>query len=271
MKIEFLKYQACGNDYIYIDCLSGFEYPYGELAKLLSDRHFGVGSDGVIYICKSLFADCKMQMYNADGSMGLMCGNAIRAVATYMVKNKQRESNLLIETASGTKRVVVNVEQNTATVNMGKASLNPLDIGLNSAEPLINKPLIIDQAVYPATAVSMGNPHCVIKGIPDNFCDVAYKINNSGLFSRGANVEFFQILNDEIYVKVYERGSGRTLSCGTGACAVAYSLLINEIIEKNIWVTLNMEGGKLAVMISDDLSIYLKGGVNFVFKGEIEV
>lgn len=269
MVINFVKYQACGNDYIYIDCLSGQVYDYSKVAVLLSDRHFGIGGDGVVFILKSDIAFCKMKMFNADGSEGKMCGNAIRCVAKYVLDYEYTTSNpIKIETLSGIKEVFK--EDDYYIVNMGKASFCSANLSINLDTPPVNYPIEVNNEEYKITAVSMGNPHAVIFSQMDSFCEIGALIEKHSLFNGGTNVEFVKTIESGFDVKVWERGSGNTLSCGTGACAVTFAGIQNGLCSKNKWQKITMQGGNLYVLVADDNSVFLKGCAVKVFEGQYQ-
>lgn len=269
MIVDFVKYQACGNDYIYIDCLNGRTFDYENLSKKLSNRHFGIGGDGVIFIQESKVAHCKMRMFNIDGSEGKMCGNAVRCVAKYIQDSGYSEDEkITIETLSGIKTVE---KSNTLfAVDMGKLSFfNPFS-NIESLED--NKiVLTVGGENYAPVLVSVGNPHAVIFKDVQNFCEVGLEIEKNSIFENGINVEFVSPCRDFLDVKVWERGSGRTLSCGTGACAVAFSAVQKGIGQKNKWQKIKMEGGCLEVMITSDNSAFLKGEAVEVFRGMVNI
>lgn len=267
MKINFVKYQACGNDYIYIDCLSGKTFDFSILTKKLSDRHFGIGGDGVVFILKSEVADCKMRMFNVDGSEGRMCGNAVRCVAKYMHDSGYISGNTIkIETLSGIKSI--EKSQNLFTVDMGKVSFLEAKIKNKNSD---DKKIVVsvDGKAFSLYSVSVGNPHAVIFQCVNDFCKIGSSIEKNPVFENGTNVEFVTPFKDFLEVKVWERGSGRTLSCGTGACAVAFSAIHEGFGQKNKWQKIKMEGGVLEVLITSDNSAFLKGEAVEVFRGTI--
>lgn len=269
MKIKFIKYQACGNDYIYIDNRNAQNLNLVEIAKKLSDRHFGIGGDGVVYIEKSDVATVKMRMFNSDGSVGEMCGNAVRCIADYISKNDLIDiDNITIETLSGVKKLWL--DDGVIAVDMGVPSLEPEKIGLNRPKPMIDYPIIVDDCVYLVTAVSIGNPHAVIFQ-EEKRASVGRAIEKHKLFKNGVNVEFVAIKEGHISVSVWERGTGETLSCGSGACATAYAGVISGRFKKNEWINIEMKGGVLMVLVTTDDKVLLKGAVKYVFSGEIEL
>lgn len=280
MKIKFVKMHGCGNDYVYINCFNqNIENP-DELSVALSDRRYSIGGDGIILIGPSDVADAKMRIFNKDGSEGKMCGNGIRCVAKYlldlnMVKN---EHNIKIETLSGVKKLnILKNSGNEATVkvNMGKAELASEKIPvIFNKDKVINEPITINKDVYNISCVSMGNPHCVI------FCDEVYSINvkdigsnlsSYKIFPEGVNIEFASIMDkNNISMRVWERGSGETLACGSGACASVVAAVENNFCSKNEDITVHLRGGKLIINYSDD-GVLMTGNAIKVFEGEVEV
>ena len=279
MKIEFTKMHGCGNDYIYIDCFEReIEYPE-RLSITLSDRHFGVGSDGVVMICKSDVADAKMRMFNIDGSEGKMCGNAIRCVGKYIYDNGIAKKNpLTIETLSGIKTLGINTENglvSTVRVDMGKAELEPSRIPVNlPGEQIVNYPLNIKDNICHVTCVSMGNPHAVV------FCDDVAGLNLAGIgplfenheiFPERVNTEFVKIIDkNTIEMRVWERGSGETLACGTGACAATVAAVLNGYCTKGEDIHVLLSGGELIINYTDE-TVYMTGGCVKVFEGVVEI
>jgi diaminopimelate epimerase len=248
-----------------------------ELSKKLSDRHFGIGGDGVVLIKPSIIADCSMNIYNADGSQAEMCGNAVRCVAKYIYDNKIKRDRIRIDTLSGIKTVRIHSKNGKAiggTVNMGKPILNgrqiPTRYGLSVVKDQI---LNIDNNDYKITCLSMGNPHCVV------FCDNVdgLKLDKIGplferheMFPERINTEFVEIVNDKrLKFRVWERGSGETLACGTGACAVAVASIVNGICHRNETIKIQARGGVLSVEWRENDNVYLTGEAAKVFDGEI--
>ncbi len=275
MKLKFVKMQGTGNDYIYIDCLDRQIKGLNELAIRLSDRHFGIGADGLVAICPSDKADVKMKMFNADGSEGKMCGNAVRCIARYLTDKKIVSGNkVTIETLAGVKSVVR--KENMFSVNMGKPIFNPDKIPvLIHDEIIINKEIIIKDNKYNVTAVSMGNPHMVI------FVDTELKdldiekigrdFQNCNLFPNGINIEFAKVTAfNEIEMRVWERGSGETMACGTGACAVAVAAVLNEYCNRGNQIKVKLVGGDLVIDYSSEC-VVMTGEAEIVFEGVINV
>lgn len=279
MKIEFTKMHGCGNDYIYINCFDKeIEYPE-RLSVTLSDRHFGIGGDGIVLICKSDVTDAKMRMFNIDGSEGKMCGNAIRCVGKYIYDNGIAKKNpLTIETLSGIKTLGINTENglvSTVRVDMGKAELEPSRIPVNlPGEQIVNYPLNIKDNIYHVTCVSMGNPHAVV------FCDDVAGLNLAGIgplfenheiFPERVNTEFVKIIDkNTIEMRVWERGSGETLACGTGACAATVAAALNGYCTKGEDIHVLLSGGELIINYTDE-TVYMTGGCVKVFEGVVEI
>ncbi len=289
MKIEFTKMHGCGNDYIYINCFDGTATDGQSLkspevlSQVLSDRHFGIGGDGVVLIMQSAVADAKMRMFNLDGSEGKMCGNAIRCVAKYLYDNKIIVKNLLsIETLSGIKKLQLFTENemvSSVKVDMGEAELTPKLIPVKyDGQKMVNKPITVAEKTYNVTCVSMGNPHAVIFDWKENVLlndldikAIGSEIEVSEYFPDKVNVEFAKVLTkNRIKMRVWERGSGETLACGTGACAVVVAAVENGYCEKNTDVTVELLGGELIINYTND-TVYMTGGCVKVFDGVVEV
>ena len=278
-QISFTKMQGCGNDYIYINCMDEEIDNPEKLTLTLADRHYGVGGDGVILICRSDVAAAKMRIFNTDGSEGKMCGNGIRCVGKYLYDNRIVNSDrIAVETLSGVKDLSLNVvdgKVDSVCVNMGKAELEPDRVPVMlSGKAIINEPVMIGGTRQYITCVSMGNPHCVV------FCDDVDSLDLAGigrtfekntLFPQGVNTEFVQVIDKKtIKMRVWERGSGETLACGTGACASAVAAVLNGFCEKNADITVKLSGGELVIRYSDD-AVFMTGEAKTVFTGEVEV
>ena len=278
---KFTKMHGCGNDYIYFNCMEQeIDNPEG-LSVRLSDRHFGIGGDGVILICKSEIADAKMRMFNLDGSEGKMCGNGIRCVGKYLFDHNivdSEKSEITIETLSGVKTLKVYKQDGVVTklrVDMGKAELNPKNIPVNIAkEKVINEAVTIDDTNYNITCVSMGNPHCVVFVDDTESIElekIGSKFENNELFPESVNTEFVKVLDDStVLMRVWERGSGETLACGTGACAVAVAAVENGYFSKDKDITVKLKGGELVIKYTDD-AVFMTGFAEKVFEGTIEL
>ncbi len=276
--MNFTKMHGAGNDYIYIDCFTQSVEAPNTLSQRLSDRHFGIGADGIVLIKPSSVADCFMDIYNADGSRAKMCGNAVRCTAKYIYDNRIKKSVIRIDTLSGVKAVEIFAENGVATggrVNMGKPVLNGHTIPTRYGDSIVkNKILNIDNENYEITCVSMGNPHCVV------FCNdinilklekIGPLFENHEMFPERINTEFVEISNkNHLKMRVWERGSGETLACGTGACAVAVAGVLNGYCSKNDEITIQAKGGKLKVQWNKNNNVYLSGEAVKVFDGEIK-
>ncbi|SDO10582.1 diaminopimelate epimerase [Psychrobacillus sp. OK028] len=280
MKIPFTKMHGCGNDYIYINC---FEHVIDDpctLSKQISDRHFGIGGDGIVLICPSESADAKMRMFNIDGSEGKMCGNAIRCVAKYVYDhNIVAKEVLTIDTLSGIKTIelfIENGKMTSAKVDMGKAILEPalIPVQSNETNPLIKFPLQVEDKTYHITSVSMGNPHCVVLVDDPMQVDLAVigpKFEHHSFFPESVNTEFISVESrDTISMRVWERGSGETLACGTGACAAVVAAVLNKLCDKDSDITVKLLGGDLIIRYTDE-GVYMTGPAVSVFDGEILV
>ncbi len=279
-RIEFTKMHGIGNDYIYINCFEKELENPGKLSIEMSKRHFSVGADGIVMICRSEIADAKMRMFNADGSEGKMCGNAIRCVGKYLYDNGMTEKTKLdIETLSGIKRLDLNVENGkveSVKVDMGKASLVPSDIPvLTDKERFVDEPLTICDKEYRLTAVSMGNPHVVtylddIKSL--DLENIGPHFENCPRFPERVNTEFVRVIDEKtLDMRVWERGSGETYACGTGACATVVASVVNGICKKNTPVTVRLIGGELTITVLDDMRVIMEGTATKVYDGVYEI
>lgn len=283
MKLPFTKMSACGNDYIYFNCLDGHEITSPEsLAVSLSHRHFGIGGDGVVLMEKSDIADIKMRMYNLDGSEGRMCGNALRCIGKYVYENGYvPKTDMTVETLSGIKQLKLFVQNGVvdfATVNMGKAILEPEQIPVRirglQFKNVLNYPIKIDDKEYNITCISMGNPHAVVFWNNLDNLDIEKigpAFEYSPLFPERVNVEFVQIINPTtLKMRVWERGSGETWACGTGACAAAVAAVLNGYCSREKQITVKLKGGDLLIKYTDD-AVYLSGKAEKVYEGIVEI
>lgn len=277
--MKFTKMHGLGNDYVYVNCLKEVVDHPAEVSKKISDRHFGIGSDGFILIKPSDVADFCMDMYNADGSQAEMCGNGIRCVAKYVYDyGLTDKTNISIETLAGIKYLDLHIENDkvkTVTVNMGSPILIPDKIPvISDKEQVINEPITVGNKEYHMTCVSMGNPHCIVF-VEDTEYFPLDKIGPNfechELFPKRINTEFVQILNrSTVNMRVWERGSGETLACGTGACASAVACILNGLTENEI--TLHLLGGDLQVRWDrEENLVYMTGPATVVFDGEIQI
>ena len=275
--MKFTKMQGCGNDYVYVNCFKEtIEHP-AELAVKISDRHFGVGSDGLILICPSEVADVRMEMYNADGSQSQMCGNGVRCVGKYAYDyGLVKKDVITVETLAGIKTLQLTIENNKAvrlTVDMGVPEVNPSLVPVKAVgEAVIDRPLMVDGKDYNITCVSMGNPHAItfVQDTKEIAIEaIGPKFEYHEFFPERTNTEFIQVLNDhEINMRVWERGSGETLACGTGACASAYACILNGLTRDE--VTVHLLGGDLLIRYDRESGhIFMTGPAEVVFDGEL--
>lgn len=279
MKLRFTKMQGCGNDYIYFDTFHQTVPNPSELAVKLSNRRFGIGGDGVILIGPSEVADGRMTMFNADGSEGSMCGNGVRCVGKYLHDSGLAKKNVVtVETKSGIKTLELTVENGLCTaarVDMGPPRLHPKDIPCTlSGDSVIGREVEIAGGRHTITCVSMGNPHCVLF-VPEimdlDLEKIGPAFEHSPLFPDRVNTEFVKVIDPtHLEMRVWERGSGETLACGTGACAVAVAAVLNGISPKNEDIYVKLLGGTLKIRYTQD-TVYMTGPADKVFEGEIEV
>lgn len=277
--MKFTKMHGLGNDYIYVN---GFEEKVknkSKAAKLVSDRHFGIGSDGLIFINPSKVADFEMEMYNSDGSRAEMCGNGIRCVAKYVYDfGLTEKTEISIETLGGIKYLNLNVSQGRVkevTVDMGEPELVPSNIPvISKLERVVSEDISVDGKVYQITAVSMGNPHAVVfyDGIDKMEIEkLGPKFENHNQFPNRINTEFVEVLDREhVSMRVWERGAGETLACGTGACAVTVACILNGLTESEVRVTL-LGGDLLIQWNKENNRVYMTGPAETVFTGEIDL
>jgi len=277
---EFTKLHGLGNDYIYLNAFTGQteEYDLARLARILSDRHFGVGGDGIILIMPSETADFRMRIFNSDGSEAEMCGNGIRGLAKYVYEQGMTDkTTITVETGAGVLRVALTIQDETvaaATVDMGSPRLNRSEIpmlGEPANEPVINQPLEINGDCFNITCVSMGNPHCVIfVDDVDHFTvgEIGPIIENHELFPERINAEFATVLDREhIRMRVWERGAGETLACGTGAAASVVAGVLTDRTDRQVQVELR--GGPLRIEWHEDEHVFMTGPITEVFTGKL--
>jgi len=275
--MRFTKMHGAGNDYIYVNCFEEEVEDPAAAAVKLSDRHFGVGGDGLVLIMPSKVADVRMRMFNADGSEGMMCGNAIRCVGKYAYENGLvRDTTITVETASGIKTLWLNLKGGLVaevTVNMGEPVLEPEKIPMNAkGESFINQRVAVGGREYRATAVSMGNPHWVffVDDIDSLDLDrIGPLFESHSLFPERVNTEFVKIEDGRLRMRVWERGSGETLACGTGACASLVAAALNGLSPRSSKVVL--KGGELFIDWRGDNCVYMTGPAEIVFTGEVEL
>lgn len=271
-----------GNDYVYINCFEEKIVPEEMIDDIIamSDRHKGIGSDGVIFIMPSEVADARMRMFNADGSEGKMCGNGIRCVGKYVYEHGISHNNpLRIETASGIKTLNLDVVQGkveSVTVDMGIPILDSKLIPVNlDVEQVINYPLVVNNQEYLITCVSMGNPHCVIftEGIDYlNLEKIGPLFENNPVFPERINTEFVEIIDDKtMKMRVWERGSGETLACGTGASASVVAAIYNNVFTRDQEIKVILKGGELYITLTSDNHVFMRGSATEVFTGEYKL
>lgn len=277
--MEFTKMQGCGNDYVYVNCFKEEVKEPERLSQLVSDRHFGIGSDGLILICPSELADFRMDMYNFDGSKSEMCGNGIRCVGKYVYDNGLTDkTTITIESGGKVKVLELQVEHGkvaAATVDMGEPITKPELVPVVSEKEIVTaEPICVGGREYEMTCVSMGNPHAVVF-VEDVAAVEMEKIGplfeKHPRFPKRTNAEFVQVLNRKtIKMRVWERGAGETLACGTGSCASAYACILNGKTEDEI--TVQLLGGELQIRYDrENGHIFMTGPAVTVFHGEIEI
>lgn len=275
--MKFTKMQGLGNDYVYVNCLKEKVESPSEMARRVSDRHFGVGSDGLILICPSECADFEMKMYNADGSRGEMCGNGIRCVGKYVYDyGLIDQTEISVETLGGIKHLSLTVEEGKVAlvkVDMGFPIFVPEQIPVKvEGDHAVNVPISVDGDEYRMTCVSMGNPHAVVylDDIQNMEIEkIGSKFEHHPCFPNRVNTEFARVLDREtVEMRVWERGSGETLACGTGACAVAVASMVNGLTED--CVTVQLLGGNLKIEWDREKNVvYMTGPATVVFDGEL--
>ncbi len=272
---------GAGNDYIYIDCFATSIESLGDISDLairMSDRHFGVGSDGLVLIMPSdNGCDVRMRMFNSDGSEAEMCGNASRCVAKYAYDHKiVKQKEFSLQTKGGIKYITVYTDEadtvTSATVNMGAPILKPADVPVVAdGDRVVAKPLDVDGDIKIMTCVSMGNPHCIlfVGGVKDApVHTLGPKVEVHPAFPRKTNVEFAHVVNrNTIEMRVWERGAGETMACGTGACATLVAAVLNNLTDRK--ATLKLLGGNLEIEWSSaDNNVYMTGPAAYAFEGE---
>ena len=278
MNMKFVKMHGCGNDYIYVN---GFDYEFSpekkeNLAKSLSDRHFGIGSDGLIFINPSKIADFEMEMYNADGSRSQMCGNGIRCVAKYVYDHGMTTNEeFTIESMGAIKYIKLILKDGQiekVSVDMGEPILEAKNIPvLTDKHKYIEEKLTVAGETFTATAVSMGNPHVVLFTDPNKVLEYGNKIEHDSIFPERVNAEFVSVIDKKnVRMRVWERGTGETLCCGTGCCATAVACILGGYTDRE--VTVHVIGGQVDILWNkEDGHIYMTGPAATVFEGTVEV
>jgi diaminopimelate epimerase len=278
--MKFTKMHGCGNDYVYVNCFEEQVDDPGEVAKRVSDRHFGIGSDGLILIKPSKVADFEMAMYNADGSRGEMCGNGIRCVAKYVYDfGLTDKTSISVETLAGIKHLELSVEDGKVSkvcVNMGAPILSAEQIPCDfSMSPVVAQPLAAGGQTWPVTCVSMGNPHCVVFTDTDvrtlDLEKIGPEFEHHSRFPKRINTEFVNVIDDtHLRMRVWERGSGETLACGTGTCATVVAAVLNGLTKDE--VSVELLGGELFIRWDRETDqVYMTGPATVVFSGEIQI
>lgn len=273
--MKFTKMHGCGNDYVYVDCTREMLENPAETAVQVSDRHFGVGSDGLILICPSERADFRMRMFNADGSEGAMCGNGIRCVAKFVYdKGLTNWKRIAVETLGGIKYLDLTVENGQVSkvrVDMGAPILDAERIPVvGLGEKVVGQSVSVAGQDWTMTCVSMGNPHAVVwcedvKGLPIE--QIGPQFESHPMFPDRVNTEFVRVIDrNNVEMRVWERGSGETLACGTGACATAVACFLNGLTDRT--VTVHLLGGDLEIEVTEG-SVFMTGPAVTVFEGEL--
>lgn len=275
--MKFTKMHGIGNDYVYVNCFEESVKNPAEVSKFVSDRHFGIGSDGLILISPSAIADFRMNIYNADGSQAEMCGNGIRCVAKYVYDyGLTDKTEISVETLAGIKYLRLQVENGkvaSVEVNMGAPILEPKEIPVAVEEsPVVNVPVEVKGKIYHMTCVSMGNPHAIIfmNNVKDlDIAAIGPYFENHTVFPKRTNTEFVEVLDrNTVNMRVWERGSDETFACGTGACATTVACILNDKTENE--VTVHLLGGDLKIRWDREANqVYMTGPATVVFDGEI--
>lgn len=279
--MRFTKMHGCGNDYVYVDCFRETVQDPGSVSKYVSDRHFGIGSDGLILIKPSDIADFRMEMYNSDGSEGGMCGNGIRCVAKYVFDNGMTDkTDISIETKSGIKKLNIQTiggKADMITVDMGAPVTDPEKIPViagKACEAVIDEPIVIQGKEYRMTCVSMGNPHAVVFVEDTEAVDIEKTgplFEHNERFPDRVNTEFIHVIDrGTVNMRVWERGAGETLACGTGTCASVYACILNGYTDHEVLV--HLRGGDIKVRYDEEKhTIFMTGPARTVFEGEITI
>lgn len=278
--MQFTKMHGAGNDYIYVNCFEETVENPERTAIQVSDRHFGIGADGLVLICPSDKADFFMDIYNADGSRAKMCGNATRCVAKYVYDNKMTDRDeIALETLSGIKVIKMTIKDGKAVaarVNMGAPILEGAKIPTKfDGEAVVSQKLAIEDKDYAVTCVSMGNPHCIVYTDDVQTLDllrIGPDFENHPMFPDRINTEFIRVVSEtELDMRVWERGSGETLACGTGACAAVVASVLNGYCKRGVDVKVNLLGGTLFINWSANGEVYMTGPAETVCTGNIDI
>ena len=279
--LTFSKMHGIGNDYIYINCFQETVTDPEKLSIFMSNVRFGVGSDGLVLILPSEVADFRMRIFNADGSEAMMCGNATRCVGKYVYEHGMTDkTEVSLETNSGIKYLTLYVNEATNEVDavkvyMGKAILKPAEIPVaDDGDRFIAKPVVVDGVSYDMTCVSMGNPHAVVF-LPEidslDLEKMGPSFEHHPLFPNRVNTEFIRVIDDHtLQMRVWERGSGETFACGTGACAAAVASVLNGYCKREQEILIHLRGGDLRIIYHNDESVTMIGPATFIFEGKME-
>ena len=279
--LTFSKMHGIGNDYIYINCFQETVTDPEKLSIFMSNVRFGVGSDGLVLILPSEVADFRMRIFNADGSEAMMCGNATRCVGKYVYEHGMTDkTEVSLETNSGIKYLTLYVNEATnkvdaVKVDMGKAILKPAEIPLaDDGDRFIAKLVVVDGVSYDMTCVSMGNPHAVVF-LPEidslDLEKIGPSFEHHPLFPNRVNTEFIRVIDDHtLQMRVWERGSGETFACGTGACAAAVASVLNGYCKQEQEILIHLRGGDLRIIYHKDESVTMIGPATFIFEGKME-
>ena len=279
--LTFSKMHGIGNDYIYINCFQETVTDPEKLSIFMSNGRFGVGSDGLVLILPSEVADFRMRIFNADGSEAMMCGNATRCVGKYVYEHGMTDkTEVSLETNSGIKYLTLYVNEATnkvdaVKVDMGKAILKPAEIPVaDDGDRFIAKPVVVDGVSYDMTCVSMGNPHAVVF-LPEidslDLEKIGPSFEHHPLFPNRVNTEFIRVIDDHtLQMRVWERGSGETFACGTGACAAAVASVLNGYCKREQEILIHLRGGDLRIIYHNDESVTMIGPATFIFEGKME-
>ena len=279
--LTFSKMHGIGNDYIYINCFQETVTDPEKLSIFMSNVRFGVGSDGLVLILPSEVADFRMRIFNADGSEAMMCGNATRCVGKYVYEHGMTDkTEVSLETNSGIKYLTLYVNEATnkvdaVKVDMGKAILKPAEIPVaDDGDRFIAKPVVVDGVSYDMTCVSMGNPHAVVF-LPEidslDLEKMGPSFEHHPLFPNRVNTEFIRVIDDHtLQMRVWERVSGETFACGTGACAAAVASVLNGYCKREQEILIHLRGGDLRIIYHNDESVTMIGPATFIFEGKME-
>lgn len=276
--MKFSKMHGIGNDYIYVNCFEETVSEPEKVSAVLSDRHKGIGSDGLVLIMPSDKADFRMRIFNADGSEAMMCGNATRCIGKYVYDmGLTDKTDITLETNSGIKYLTLYIKDgkvDSVTVDMGKAVLVPRDIPVNSdKERFISEPVEVCGKTWELTCVSMGNPHAVIftQGVAElDLEKIGPHFENHSLFPNRVNTEFAEVIDDHtLNMRVWERGSGETFACGTGTCATVVAAVLNGICKHDEEVLVHLRGGDLRITYKSDGTVLMTGPAEYVFEGTV--